>query len=745
MRATEAAEPAMTPSATDDTSLRSAVAPSPAHHGRVIEVALDTLEELAATVDMSVSRVAARRAMELEASAHAGIDLTDVWAALVQSAAVAVGLRVREHRLTLDKLLGGAVTDLPIAALALGDADPSPVLVMEATSSRFSVRHADRVVWMSRDRLASLLGATDDGEEILVLVGEARAPMSAWTSGSDDARSPFRRLVSLLRLEREDVGVALIYGVGVGIVSLAAPIGVQSLVSTVALGGLLQPVVVLTALVLVGLITVAALRAAQTWVVERIQQRVFTRIATDLAHRLPRVDHDALKGRGNPELVNRFLEVANLQKGIAMILVDGAGVVLSTLVGMILLAFYHPALLALDVLIAVALVVLLTVPGKAAVASAIKESKEKYAVTAWLEELLRHPVTFKSASGAELAASRADDLVRGYLGARQKHFKSVFRQVVGALAIQAAASAALLGVGGWLVIEGKLSLGQLVAAELVLTLVVAGIAKLGKYLETYYDLLAGVDKVGQLIDLPLESADGLVLSPKEGRARVEVRDVDVAVEGTAVLTHVSFALAPGARAVLSGETGAGKSALTDVVLGLRRPERGRVVFDGVETRELQVESLRERVALVRHVEIFAGTVFDNVRAGRPDVGVTEVCAALDQVGLREAVERMPNGIHTALSSAGVELSAGQAGQLMLARAIASRPRFMVVDGALDALDPETRSAMWDLLFSSRGPWTLLVTTNDATLARRADQVIHVAGGRVEERARPAVATTALTL
>ena len=126
-------------------------------------------------------------------------------------------------------------------------------------------------------------------------------------------------------------------------------------------------------------------------------------------------------------------------------------------------------------IIAVALVALLLWPGRAALASAMKESKEKYAVTAWLEDLLRHPVTFKSKSGAELAASRADDLVRGYLDARKKHFKSVFRQVMAALGIQVVASAAVLGVGGWLVVEGKLSVGQLVAAELVVTSVVAGI------------------------------------------------------------------------------------------------------------------------------------------------------------------------------------------------------------------------------------------------------------------------------
>ncbi|MFO0613434.1 MAG: ABC transporter ATP-binding protein [Polyangiaceae bacterium] len=704
----------------------------PADHHRVVEAALDTLEHLAFAADLEVSRADARRAMELLSATLADEEITELWAHLVAGAAKAVGLGVRAHALSVRDVLGGAARDLPLAALPLGEADLSPVLLMEVASKRCAVKRADRVVWMKADALCALLGAESVDERVTLLVGEARAPMSAWVSPSGAKTPPFRRLVSLLRLERSDVWIGIIYGVGVGVVSLAAPIGVQSLVSTVAFGGLLQPVIVLTALVAIGLVTVAALRAAQTWVVERIQQRVFTRVAVDLAHRLPRVDHVALAGRGNPELVNRFLEVTNLQKGVAMILVDGAGVALATLVGMVLLAFYHPVLLALDVLIAVSLLALLLVPGKAAVASAMKESKEKYAVTAWLEELLRHPVTFKSTSGAELAASRADDLVRAYLDARRKHFKSVFRQVLAALGIQVVASAAVLGVGGWLVIEGKLSLGQLVAAELVVTLVVAGIAKLGKYLETYYDLLAGVDKLGQLVDLPLEAPTGLALPPPSPRAHVSVREVDVEVDSAQVLADVSFTLEAGARAVVRGETGSGKSALIDAIVGLRRPRRGRVEFDGVDARDLQIESLREQVALVRGTEIFAGTVFDNVRAGRSDVGLAEVLSALERVGVRDAVDRLPEGVHSPLSSAGVELSAGQACQLMVARAIASRPRLIVVDGALEALDPRTRGALLDLLFSPTEAWTLLVATNDPSVARRAQQVIQLESGRALE-------------
>lgn len=703
---------------------------------RAVEAALDALEQLGSAADVSVSRRVARRAMDVAPAPETDADITDLWAYFVQRGALAVGLAVSAHEVSARDLLDGTMGELPLVALPLGDIDLSPVLLLEVASRRCAVQRQDRVVWMTAERLAELLGVERLDERVTMLVGEARSPMSAWVSPPEGRLPPFRRLLSLLRLERSDVWIALVYGVGVGVVSLAAPIGVQQLVSTVAFTGLLQPVVVVTALVLIGLATVAALRAAQVWVVERVQERVFTRIAVDLAHRLPRVDHVALGGRVSPELVNRFLEVTTLQKGIAMILVDGAGVALATLVGMVLLAFYHPVLLALDVLIAVALLALLLVPGRAALASAMKESKEKYAVTAWLEELLRHPVTFKSRSGAELAASRADDLVRGYLAARKKHFKSVFRQVMAALGIQVVASAALLGVGGWLVVEGKLSVGQLVAAELVVTAVVAGIAKLGKYLETYYDLLAGVDKVGQLIDLPLESSDGLVLPRPGDRASVSLRDVDVAVDGASVLTDVSFSLAAGTRAVVCGETGAGKSALTDVVVGLRRPTRGRVEFDGTDAINLQSESLRDQVVLVRHLEIFAGSVFDNVRAGRSDVGLSEVLDALERVGVRDVVERLPGGVHGELSSDGVELSAGQACQLIVARAIAARPRLIVVDGALEALDPKTRATLVDLLFAASEPWTLLVTSNDPDILARAERVIRLQGGRAVVAAGP---------
>ena len=152
----------------------------------------------------------------------------------------------------------------------------------------------------------------------------------------------------------------------------------------------------------------------------------------------------------------------------------------------------------------------LYVLGRGAVSSGIDESKMKYKLTAWLEDLMRCQRAFKTGGGAEFAVDRANLLTANYLSSRRSHFSILFRQITFVLALQAIAGTVLLGGGGWLVIRGQLSLGQLVAAELIVTTILTSLAKLGKHLEGFYDVVASVDKLGALIDLDVERHDGLL-------------------------------------------------------------------------------------------------------------------------------------------------------------------------------------------------------------------------------------------
>lgn len=521
--------------------------------------------------------------------------------------------------------------------------------------------------------------------------------------------SPIRRLLRLLSQERRDIAIVIAFAIGVGVLTLATPVAVQALVNIVSFGGMTQPLLVL-ALLLLGFLSLAGtIRAFKAYVVEVLQRRLFVRVVTDLGYRLPRVHVESFDRNHGPELVNRFFDVLTVQKVGATLLLDGVAVVLQTIIGLLILAFYHPFLLAFDVVLVAGIAFVLFVMGRGAIRTAIVESKAKYAVAASLEEIVRNPLSFKQVGGPQLAQRRADTLAVGYVQARRQHYRVVFRQIVSSLALQALAATALLTLGGWLVINGQLTLGQLVASELIVSIVLASFAKLGQKLESFYDLLAAVDKLGQLLDLPLERDSGEQLELSTSGSELRLVDIKFAYAGQRpVLGDFNLRVNPGERVHVVGGHGSGKSTLAELLYGLRVPTGGRIELDGVDLREISLVSLRRQIAVVKGVEMIDGTIEENVSMGRPEVGAADVRAALETIGMLEEVRELPDGMATVLNSSGAPLSSGQALRLMLARAIAGKPRLLVLDDVLDDLDIDARREALRALVHPDNGWTLII-------------------------------------
>jgi len=540
---------------------------------------------------------------------------------------------------------------------------------------------------------------------------------------------PYARLRLLLGPERREIASVLVFAAAVAVLSLATPIAIESLVNTVSFGVLLWPVVVL-ALVLFGCLGLAAaVRAVQVYVVECLQRRLFVRVAADYAHRLPRIRLDAFDRRYGPELANRFFDVLNVQKALATLLLDGVALVVTTVVGLTVVAFYHPLLLGFDAVLVLLVLFLVFGLGWGGERTALHESHAKYDVAAWLQELLHRHRAIKLAGGPRLAAAEGDRLAAEYLTARKAHFRVVWRQTLFALGLQAVGGTALLGLGGYLVVNQQLTLGQLVAAELIVSVVLGSVAKLGKYAETYYDLLAGAEKLGLLTDLPLERTGGEAL-PAGGALAVRLRGV-AAVSGRALLVAADWAVAAGERVAVVGPPGAGKTLLLETVAGLREPDRGVVELDGLDVRVFDPDKLREEVELVGGAELFAGTVNANLRVGRADLPAAAVRDALRAVGLLETVQALPQGFDTVLTPSGGPLSGVQAVRLTLARAIAARPRLLLLDGTLDAFDS---ADLLPTLFDRAAPWTLLVATANPAVVGRCDRMIPLGAAAPEAHA-----------
>ncbi len=301
----------------------------------------------------------------------------------------------------------------------------------------------------------------------------------------------------------------------------------------------------------------------------------------------------------------------------------------------------------------------------------------------------------------------------------------LLRQFVFALVLQVAASTTLLALGGFLVIQEQLTLGQLVAAEIVVTLVVASLTKLNKQLESYYDLLAAVDKLGHLLELPLERQTGEAHQARTKGAALRIHNVSFAYEPgrRLVLDGFELDIQPGERLAIVGPNGAGKSTLVDLLFGTRTPTSGHITIDGTDIRDLRLQSLREHVAIVKGIEIFDGTILENVRMGRDEMAIAEVRRALTAVGLLVDVLDLPEGLNTRLGTGGTPLSLGQCERLMLARAIAGQPRLLILDEVLDDMDREVRSEVMPAIFGKEALWTLVVVSHSQEVAQLCDRQV----------------------
>jgi len=530
----------------------------------------------------------------------------------------------------------------------------------------------------------------------------------------------------LVRADSQDIRLIVLFAVAVGVLSLASPIAVEALVNSVAFGGLLQPIIVL-ALILCACLTLSAgMIALQYYLAELVQRRLFARATQDLARRLPLVQSAAWESQDAAKTVNRFFEIVTVQKVVSILLLDGISIILTATIGMVVLAFYHPVLLAFDVGLLLAIVVLLFSGLKRGIATGINESIAKYAVAGWLEEIVRCDGAFQTHSAGRLAHGVAGTLTLRYLQARSDHFRVLFRQSIGGWFLQVIAVVMMLGIGGSLVLVGQMTLGQLVAAELIIAVVTGSVAKIGKYLENIYDLMAAVDKLAGFEDLPLDREEGEVPAGNAAGASIRIYGLSPATTaGKPLIKAVDLAVAPGMSAAIIGGEGSGKSLLAQVLTARRSVAEGTVEIDGVDLRQWHPQVLREQAALVGASGVVEASIFDNVQLGRAHITAEEVRRALVALELLDDIRSLPQGLETRLTTRGLPLSSGQVRRLLLARALAGRPRLLILDACFDFIEEDRRRSIWRRIREEYSSTVLLLTANAVLAEELCDDVLRL--------------------
>lgn len=553
---------------------------------------------------------------------------------------------------------------------------------------------------------------------------EMRAPMDASAHHENHHLPPLQRLFEMMKVERTDLWRVVLLAFASGLLSLATPVAVQMLVNTVALGGMTQPLTVLSMMLFIFLAFFGAVSILQSYIVELIQRRIFVRMAIDLAFRLPILKWEVFKEKNGAEIVNRFFDVLTVQKAGAQLLLEGFSMALQSVIGLMVLAVYHPFLMVFDLIVVIWVGILIFVQGRKGTETSIQESAAKYSMVAWLETLARNGQTFKFSGGPELAKERTEHLAYDYFNARKRHYRILLKQHISLYALFALASTALLSVGGLLVMDGQLSLGQLVAAEIIVSGVLLSFSKMKKQLESYYDLMAGVDKLGHLLDLPVERINGELVSWNKPVA-LSVRKLTFNYPDLPLIERMSFDVQPEEKVALYVQKAKGKSTLTELLTGLRSPIDGTIEIDKMDIRELRLDSLRKHVAIIGHTEIIEDSILENIRLGRPEVSVTEIRLLLQQLDLMFQLDQTPEGIYTELSLTGSPLSGTQIKKMLLARAIVGKPKLIIVDSVLDEWHHFSGSSARHILLGAEAPWTVVVLTNSKQVTQYCQRTIEL--------------------
>ncbi len=546
--------------------------------------------------------------------------------------------------------------------------------------------------------------------------------------------TPVQRLWQLLQRERSDIGLVYLYATLNGLIYLTLPLGVQAITGLVSGGLILQPVVLLILFVTLGSLASGLLQLLQLGVVELLQQRVFARLAFEFAFRLPRVRLERVQDEYLPEVMNRFFESVIIQKSLAKLLTESTTAALQVIFGLVLLTFYHPYFAAFSLLLLGMLALIFRITGPRGLATSLAESADKYKTVRWLQEIGRSITAFKFAGSSAFAVERMDRHVTDYLHHRKAHFKVLVQQALSMVLFKTVVVGSVLVLGSLLVINRQITLGQFVASEIVIVMVMAGIEKLILSLSTLYDILTSVEKAGHVSELPVERDGGTTLStPSTTGLAVQTRLLRYRYPGTGTLAidGISLAVPAGERVVITGFDGAGQTTLLRILAGLYHDFEGGVSYDGQPVRSLEITALRSQVGqLLSATDLFDGTLAENLRVGRAHLSDADLNASLEAVGAGDWLGLLPEGLETPIQSGGRTLPSHMIARLLMAQAIVGEPRLVVVDDFFQNLEAQTRDLFVALLMDRRRPWTVLAVSHDAAFLAAADRVLVMQDGRV---------------
>lgn len=546
-------------------------------------------------------------------------------------------------------------------------------------------------------------------------------------------QSPLQRYFNLLKLDKRDISQIVFYAVFAGLVSLSLPLGIQAIINLIQAGQVSVSWVVLVVIVVIGVALVGILSLMQLRITENLQQKIFVRSSFEFAYRLPKIKFEELYNQYPPELANRFFDTISIQKGTSKLLIDFSTALLQILFGIILLSLYHPFFIFFGVLLLVLLYSIFKFSYNSGLSSSLKESKYKYKVASWLQEIARNNFSFRKQDNFDFALNKNNILVDEYLNYREKHFKVIKRQFSQLIVFKVIITAALLLIGGYLVLNQKMNIGQFVAAEIIILLVINSVEKLIVGLESLYDVLTSVEKIGQIVDLNIEEAQSKNQDYCFTNITLETENLKFKFPDSTddVLDKINLKIDQTEKIYLEGDNGSGKTTLLRILSGAMQTTSGSFFINDDTYRKIDLAQYRSQIGTITQGETpFEGTILENITFNNPLVSNDDIKWAIESVKLGTFIKTLPNGLDTKIFPDGRQLSSSNAQKILLARSIVSKPKILFFEDPLDKMDEEATKEIIDFITDSKNKWTLIVSSKNEYWKQRCSRRIKMKDGKI---------------
>jgi ABC-type bacteriocin/lantibiotic exporter with double-glycine peptidase domain len=544
---------------------------------------------------------------------------------------------------------------------------------------------------------------------------------------------PLKRFYNLLELDKKDVYQLFFYGILSGVISLSLPLGIQAITNFIQSGRASASWIVLIIMVVFGVALVGILSLMQLRIMENLQQKIFIRSSFEFAVRLPKIKFEEYYDSYPPELANRFFDTLIIQKGMAKLLVGFSAALLQIIFGIILLSLYHNYFIIFGMLLLLLLYFIFRFSYNPGLETSMKESKYKYKVAGWLQELARNNFSFRNQLHHDFALEKNDSIVSDYLHYREKHFSIIKTQFSQLIIFKIIITASLLSIGGYLVLSQEMNIGQFVAAEIIILLVINSVEKIVLGLETFYDVLTSIEKIGLITDMALEEEFPVDYDNCYTSIALEVEKIDFKFPDSKnkILDTISLKIEQGERIYIDGENGSGKTTLIRVLSGLMQPTGGAIYINDDSFKKININQYRSQIETIIYGETpFEGSVIENITFKNALIKDETLKWAIEAMQLKDFVKSLPKGLATPIFPEGKQLSSSNAQKILMARSIISQPKILFYEDPTDTMDDKVANEIIDFITAKEHNWTIIVSSKNPYWKTKCNRQITMKNGQI---------------